>query len=83
MPTMEDLLREAAEKGASDLHLSTGEPPMLRVNGDLVRTEHAALSAENVTALVDSIMNEAHRARFAAEHEVDFACELVGKGASG
>ncbi len=80
MPTMEDLLREAAEKGASDLHLSTGEPPMLRVNGDLVRTEHTALSAENVTALVDSIMNETHRARFAAEHEVDFACELAGKG---
>ena len=40
MPTMEALLREAAEKGASDLHLSSGEPPMLRVHGDLVRTEH-------------------------------------------
>ena len=35
MPTMEVLLREATEKGASDLHLSTGEPPMLRVHGDL------------------------------------------------
>ena len=29
--TMEDLLREAADKGASDLHLSTGEPPLLRL----------------------------------------------------
>src|SRR5947199_183697 len=46
--TMEDLLREAADKGASDLHLSTGEPPLLRVHGDLVRGEHPSLTAEAV-----------------------------------
>ncbi len=55
MPTMEALLREAAEKGASDLHLSSGEPPMLRVHGDLVRIEHPALTPEGVTGLVNSI----------------------------
>ncbi len=80
MPTMEALLREAAEKGASDLHLSSGEPPMLRVHGDLVRTEHPALTPESVTGLVNSIMNDRHRSQFSNEHEVDFACELPGKG---
>jgi twitching motility protein PilT len=80
MPTMHDLLCEAAEKGASDLHLSSGEPPLLRVHGDLVRMEQPALTPENVTELVNSIMSEGQRAAFQAEHEVDFACELPGKG---
>jgi twitching motility protein PilT len=40
MATMEQLLNETAEKGASDLHLSTGQPPLLRIHGDLLRTEH-------------------------------------------
>src|SRR5206468_1314927 len=80
MPTMETLLREAAEKGASDLHLSCGEPPMLRVTGDLVRTEHPTLTPESVSELVNAIMSEPQRARFDREHEVDFACELPGKG---
>ena len=80
MPTMQDLLREAADKGASDLHLSAGEPPLLRVHGDLVRIDHPAVTPEQVTELVNSIMSDAQRATFEAEHEVDFACELEGKG---
>jgi len=80
MPTMQDLLREAADKGASDLHLSAGEPPLLRVHGDLVRIEHPAVTPAQVTELVNSIMSDAQRATFEAEHEVDFACELEGKG---
>ena len=80
MPTMEELLREAADKGASDLHLSAGEPPLLRIHGDLARTEHARLTPEDVTGLVNSIMSEDQRKHFEAEHEVDFACELSGRG---
>jgi len=80
MTTMQDLLREAADKGASDLHLSAGEPPLLRIHGDLVRLEHPALGPDDVTGLVNSIMSDAQRAHFASEHEVDFACELAGKG---
>jgi twitching motility protein PilT len=80
MPSMEELLREAADKGASDLHLSSGEPPLLRIHGDLTRTEHPALTPDGVQALVASIMSETQRAQFQAEHEVDFACELAGKG---
>ncbi|HJQ83384.1 MAG TPA: type IV pilus twitching motility protein PilT [Candidatus Binatia bacterium] len=77
---MDDLLREASEKGASDLHLSAGEPPLLRVHGDLVRTEHGPQNADAVTTLVNSIMSDAQKTYFQAEHEVDFACELAGKG---
>jgi twitching motility protein PilT len=77
---MEDLLRETAEKGASDLHLSAGQPPLLRIHGDLLRTEHAALTPENVIELTNAIMSEEQRQRFKEEHEVDFACDLPGKG---
>ena len=80
MRTMEELLRETVALGASDLHLSAGLPPLMRIHGDLTRTEHPALSAAGVTALVNSIMSEEQRQTFQAEHEIDFACEVPGKG---
>ncbi len=80
MPTMPELLRETAQKGASDLHLSTGEPPMIRQHGDLVRTEHPALTSDAVSELINSIMSTEQRARFEAEHDLDFATELPGEG---
>jgi twitching motility protein PilT len=80
MSTMQELLRETAAKGGSDLHLSTGEPPLVRLHGDLVRTQHPKLEAAAVTELVHSIMSPVQRATFEKEHDVDFACELPGEG---
>src|SRR5262245_52248429 len=80
MRTMEELLHETVALGASDLHLSAGLPPLMRIHGDLTRTQHPALSAAGVTALVHSIMSEEQRQTFQAEHEIDFACEVPGKG---
>jgi len=81
MPSMNDLLRAAASLGASDLHLSAGEPPRLRVSGDLVAMEgQAVMAPEGVTELCYSIMTPEQRAHFEKEHEVDFACELEGSG---
>ena len=80
MPTMQELLRETVARDASDLHLSTGEPPLVRVHGDLVRLEAPPLAADDVAALAHGIMSEEQRKRFAAEHEVDFSCELPELG---
>jgi len=81
MPSMTDLLRAATALGASDLHLSAGEPPCLRVSGDLVRMEgQSPLGPEAVSDLVNSIMSAEQRRHFETEHEVDFACELAGTG---
>jgi twitching motility protein PilT len=81
MTSMNDLLRAASGLGASDLHLSAGEPPCLRVSGDLVRMEgQAVLSPEGVIELVYSIMSPEQRTRFEQEHDIDFACELEGAG---
>ena len=57
MATIQQLLRETIDKGASDLHLSTGVRPMIRIHGDLVPTEHEVLTPDAVTALVHAIMN--------------------------
>src|SRR5262245_60236934 len=78
--TMEELLREATEKGASDLHLSAGEPPSLRVHGDLTRTEREKLDPAGVLALVESIMNAEQKAWFKENLECDFATQIEGAG---
>ena len=80
MMTMDALVREAVDKGASDLHLSAGGPPRVRVDGDLVPTDHPTLSAAEVQALVDTIMTPEQRERFATDHELDFSWATPGAG---
>jgi twitching motility protein PilT len=70
------LLAFGVEQGASDCHLSSGEPPMLRVHGDLKKLDHPALTQEDVHGMVYDIMNDALRKTFEATHEVDFSFEL-------
>src|SRR5258706_2261346 len=70
------LLAFGIEQGASDCHLSSGEPPMLRIHGDLKKLDHAALSKEDVHTMVYDIMNDALRKAFETNHEVDFSFEL-------
>ncbi len=80
MPTMDELLHESLAKNASDLHLSAGEPPLMRIHGDLARSGHAPLGAQEVSDLVNTIMSVEQRKQFETEHEVDFSCELGGQG---
>src|SRR5262245_34435479 len=80
MPTMHELLREATGKSASDLHLSAGEPPRMRVHGDLLAMGHPPLGAEAVGELVRSIMSEEQRTQFEREHQVDFAWDDAETG---
>ncbi len=71
-----ELLAFGVKQGASDCHLSAGEPPMLRVNGDLKKLEYAALSKEDVHTLVYDVMNDAQRKTFEEIHECDFSFEM-------
>jgi twitching motility protein PilT len=70
------LLAFGVEQGASDCHLSAGEPPMLRVQGDLKKLDHPALTQEQVHTLVYDIMNDAQRKAFEQTHECDFSFEM-------
>ena len=70
------LLTFAHREGASDVHLSSGEPPMVRIHGDMKKIEHPALSAEEVHTMVFDIMSDAVRKTFQETNDVDFSFEL-------
>ncbi len=76
---MERLLRLQVERGAADLHLRIGEPPILRTGGDLVRVEQdAVLEEHTLTAMLWSIMPDKNATEFDAQWDTDFAHEIAG-----
>ena len=70
------LLEFGVQQGASDCHLSAGEPPMIRIDGDLRKLDSPALTREEVHSLVYDIMNDVQRRVFEETHECDFSFEL-------
>ena len=72
MIPMEDLLRLTVDEGASDLHISVGAPPTLRLKGLLTKLQVAPLSADEALGLVRSITSDAHFQRVNEEGSVDF-----------
>ncbi|MCS6926693.1 MAG: type IV pilus twitching motility protein PilT [Candidatus Binatia bacterium] len=70
------LLTFAAQAGASDVHLSSGEPPMIRLHGDMKKLDHPPLSREEVHALIYDIMNDSQRRLFEEHLELDFSFDL-------
>ena len=73
-----DLLAFAVNNGASDLHLSAGLPPMVRVDGDLRRIEAPALGHATVRDLVCGVMNDEQRRDYEERLETDFSIEVSG-----
>lgn len=79
--SIEELLRLAARNGASDLHITTGLPPVLRVVGSLRPIEDASpLSPQDAEALVVALMGEEHQRVFKEQGQVDFSYGLAGVG---
>lgn len=72
------LLTFMVNQKASDLHLSAGLPPMLRVHGDMVRINVPPLDHAAVHSLVTGIMSEAQRALYAEKLEYDLSYEVAG-----
>jgi len=73
-----ELLAFSAKQGASDLHLSAGMPPMIRVDGDVRRINLPALDHKEVHSLVYEIMNDKQRKDFEEFLETDFSFEVPG-----
>ncbi|HEY8942820.1 MAG TPA: type IV pilus twitching motility protein PilT [Polyangiaceae bacterium] len=71
-----ELLRFAAGRGASDLHISAGEPPLVRLHGELVRVDCPPLLPEEAHRLILDVMNDAQRREFQEKLEIDFAYTL-------
>ncbi len=76
--TMRDLLVAMAERNASDLHITSGAPPTLRVHGHLVPLEYPALTPDQTKALAYSLITTEQRERFEANHELDFSYGITG-----
>ena len=74
---MDRLFDIAVQKGASDLHLVVGKPPLLRINGELVAVEgSSALTADVARELVFSLCTETEKERFINDKELDIAHQI-------
>ena len=71
--SLDSLLEEVLAKNGSDLHLKVGRPPLIRVSGDLLPSEHPPLSADEIKAMVFSCFSELRAKQFQEELEVDFS----------
>lgn len=78
---IDDLLKIAVERGASDLHLKVGNHPVLRINGLLQPlVELKRLMQEDTIAMSAAIMSKEQKDRFKTEHEIDMAYSVQGLG---
>jgi twitching motility protein PilT len=74
-----ELLQYAVEYGASDLHLTVGRPPMVRITGNLVASGYETeLTDQDTKALIYSILTDDQKAKFEEEHELDFSIGIPG-----
>jgi twitching motility protein PilU len=77
---IEELLKIMVEKGASDLFITTGIPPSIKVHGKIVPVTTVPLSPEVTRETVFGVMNEAQKKEFAANRECNFAISARGIG---
>lgn len=78
MANMHQLLKMMIEQGASDLHLSTGSPPQIRVDGRMTVLDGPKLSAAETKQLCYSVLTDAQKRRFEEENELDLSFGVKG-----
>lgn len=76
----EKLLRLMVEKGGSDLFITAGVPPSMKVNGKILPVNKTPMSPEMTRETVHAVMNEQQRREFAENHECNFAISARGIG---
>ncbi|MEO1403444.1 MAG: type IV pilus twitching motility protein PilT [Cyanobacteria bacterium J06635_1] len=75
---IEDLMEEVVERGGSDLHLSAGLPPYIRISGHLTPTEHPPLTPEQCQRLIFSMLNNTQRKTLEQTWELDCSYGVRG-----
>ena len=78
MARIDSFFKLMGEQKASDLHLSTNNPPMLRINGELVRVDYPALRNDELKAMVYEIAPEGKIKIFEETSDIDFGYEVPG-----
>ncbi|MFO0625737.1 MAG: PilT/PilU family type 4a pilus ATPase [Polyangiales bacterium] len=77
---LDRLLADARERGASDVHVTVGEPPWVRMNGQVERIDHPPLDAATARSWIVDILDPTRRTTFEAGGEVDFCHAIPGVG---
>jgi twitching motility protein PilT len=77
---LDQLLRHAVERGASDVHIKVGSAPYVRVDGRLIRTDYEAVSPVETERIAFAIMPKQRAEEFLATSEADFAYSVSGLG---
>lgn len=78
MINLHQLLKTMIERGASDLHITTGSPPQLRIDGRLVPVKSPPLTPSDTKQVCYSILTEAQKARFEQDNELDLSFGVKG-----
>jgi len=77
---LDQLLRFAVERGASDVHIKVGSPPFIRIDGRLERTSHSSVSPVETERIAFAIMPKQRAEEFIGSSEADFAYSVSGLG---
>lgn len=80
MRNIDELLKIMVDRGASDLHLKTGSPPVIRVDGELYLLEEEDITPEGMKEYAAAIMSDKQILIFSEQNEIDFAYGVVGVG---
>jgi twitching motility protein PilT len=78
MITLQQLLEEMIQKKSSDLHITAGVPPVFRIDGELIQSNHEVLTPEMTQTLAYSILNDRQKKRFEMEQELDLSFGVQG-----
>ena len=78
MPNLHQLLKAMIEKGASDLHVTTGSPPQLRIDGKMIPLKTAPLTAPETKQLCYSILTDSQKHKFEEHNELDLSFGVKG-----
>src|SRR6266567_3805088 len=80
MARLDDLLRQMKQQGASDLHLTSGSAPFMRINGEMMKQSYRTVSAESCESLIFEILTEKQRELFTENWDLDLSYPLSGVG---
>lgn len=71
-----ELLHDVIERGASDLHIAVGKPPILRIHNSILSAEYPTLMPDDTQRLIYSILNDEQKLKFEMDKELDFSLSL-------
>ena len=80
MARLDDLLRQMKQHGASDLHVTSGSAPYMRIHGDMVKLNYRNVSSETCQSLIFEILTEKQKELFTENWDLDLSYPLAGVG---